>query len=912
VFLKSIELFGFKSFADKSRIEFTDGISALLGPNGCGKSNIVDAIKWVLGEQATKSLRAARMDDVIFNGTENRKPLNVAEVSLTLANVDGILPIDVEEFTVRRRLFRSGESEYYINNNLVRLKEVKELFYDTGIGKSAYSIMEQGKIDQILSNKPEERRYIFEEAASITKFKMKSQEAERKLEKTEENMRQIAGIIGEVKRSYDSLSLQSGKTIQYRELKDRIFELEKDLHLLKLRTLNESKAKREEQFSQKTEHRTKVKTKIDNLNETVEGDLDIVNEMESELVDIQKKLYGIELEKSNRERQLKILTEQVIDAENKIESDERKNGVFLSKIAKIEESIIEKELSMQELNERLEEVHKNIQLFRENIEHTKNRIHENDEQIRKLEQSTLNLEKMRVVLQEELHALTENIVTELDKKLNESGSYIKERNSIEEDIETQLGELNILLMESNTPDLIERLKNGIKNLENLVSELRQTIPVFLDDFISPEGIITQKRKIDEKIKVGTETIENNRNQVTILRDENIGHRKKSDEYRRTLEELKVSEVKMVGQLASIRDTRSMLQREVREQKNNLEELKDEIEFTKSKLGRANRQISEIKTENSQFDADKKMLQQNLAKVEKGITARNNALKNQEDQLKKLMADLGTTHDQLEKIQIGLTEINSDIKNIYSNFTDKFSRVLEEFESRMFDIQDAPAGLREKLNRVKEDLRNLGSVNLMAPEEFEEVKERYNFLTSQLDDLKKARTDLVKVTGEIRAESAQLFLATYDKIKKNFHVMFRRLFGGGRAELRLSDPDNVLESGIEIYAQPPGKKLENITLLSGGERALTGVSLLFATYMVKPSPFCLLDEIDAALDESNVGRFINMLMEFGKSSQFIIVTHNKKTVTGAKTLLGVTMEESGVSKIVAIRLDKSREVEHVHS
>jgi chromosome segregation protein len=279
VFLKSVELFGFKSFADRSRIDFTDGISALLGPNGCGKSNIVDAIKWVLGEQATKSLRADRMEDVIFNGTEARKPLNVAEVSLTLANDGGLLPIEMPEVVIKRRLYRSGESEYFINNTPVKLKEVRELFYDTGIGKSAYSIMEQGKIDQVLSNKPEERRMIFEEAAAITKYKIKGQEAERKLERTEENMRQVEGIIGEVKRSYDSLKVQCDKTLRYRQLREESFAVELDIQLLRLKSLLELKDEKSRLLSERTARRDGIKSENDGINELLEKNHDVVNTM---------------------------------------------------------------------------------------------------------------------------------------------------------------------------------------------------------------------------------------------------------------------------------------------------------------------------------------------------------------------------------------------------------------------------------------------------------------------------------------------------------------------------------------------------------------------------------------------------------------------------------------------------------
>jgi chromosome segregation protein len=292
----------------------------------------------------------------------------------------------------------------------------------------------------------------------------------------------------------------------------------------------------------------------------------------------------------------------------------------------------------------------------------------------------------------------------------------------------------------------------------------------------------------------------------------------------------------------------------------------------------------------------------LEKLEKDIARRNGDVAGKQETIKKRMEELVKVQDALERIHLDLVQSETEIRNIQDNFRETHSRDLMEFEERIFTITATAAELRENLSQARAGLKELGAVNLMAPEEFAETKERYDFLSNQMADLSKAREDLQNITAEIRAESSELFLATYNKIKKNFHNMFRRLFGGGRAELRLSDSNHVLESGIEIYAQPPGKNLENITLLSGGEKSMTAVALLFATYMVKPSPFCLLDEIDAALDEQNVARFVQLLREFGSASQFIVITHNKKTVTGAGTLLGITMEESGVTKVISVRLE----------
>ena len=311
MFLKTLEIFGFKSFADKVHIEFTDGVAALLGPNGCGKSNVVDAMKWVLGEQSSKSLRAENMQDVIFAGSETRKPLGVAEVSLLVSNQDEVLPLDLPEVSIKRRLYRSGESEYFINNNPVKLREIRELFFDTGIGKSAYSIMEQGKIDQLLSTKPEERRYVFEEAAGITKFRVRGQEAERKLDKTQDNIRHVEGILEEVRRSYTSLKSQAEKAETYRTLREEIFEVELEIQLLRLKGLLEDKKKRDGRLEEKVKSREEIARAIGAVNETIARQVDLVNSMESQLVESHKKLYQLDMEKNTRANQVRKLRDQI-------------------------------------------------------------------------------------------------------------------------------------------------------------------------------------------------------------------------------------------------------------------------------------------------------------------------------------------------------------------------------------------------------------------------------------------------------------------------------------------------------------------------------------------------------------------------------------------------------------------------
>jgi chromosome segregation protein len=939
LFLKNLDIFGFKSFADRTRVEFADGITALLGPNGCGKSNVVDAVKWVLGEQASRAMRAEKMEDVIFNGTENRKPLNVAEATLTLANESGLLPLDMPEVQIKRRLYRSGESEYYINSAPVRLKEVRELFWDTGVGKAAYSVMEQGKIDQVLSSKPDERRYLFEEAAGITRYKVKSAEAERKLLKTEENMRQVEGILGEVKRSYDTLKVQADKTIKYRGLREEIFHLELDIQLLRLKQFKYDRDLRGEELERRTRERDAIQAEMNAINKSLEENMDVVNSMEEKLVDYQKNIYGLAVEKNAREKEAKLLAEQRAETRGAIEQNEGRERAIGIKIEELFDDAEEQDGVVRDLRKKVHNIEENILSFEENIRLAASRIGENEGRVRTYEEEIQALEQEREGYEKDLEGITDDIVAALDAGLREAGYSAAERRNTEAALNETLGRLKTLLAgreallrdlvkfatmssdiapaELHTTELhvaeLQRLVEGLAaalaeaaghagRALSLFEAYRKSTPAFIDEFLAPEGIITKKRAYDAKIRAAKEGAEDRRERIAALRRENGDLNAKIGEYRATLEELRVSRARMTTQAQSAEEQAKLIRRELAGQEAQLKTVQDELFTGRKRFEEIEERIADTESEIAGIEQRGIQLTEELEKLEKDIARRNGDVAGKQETIKKRMIELARIQGLLEKAHLDLVQSDTEIKNIQDNFRETHSRDLLEFEERIFTIT-APAGeLREKLAAARGALRDLGAVNLMAPEEFAETKERYEFLANQLADLSKAREDLENITAEIRAESSDLFMATYNKIRKNFHNMFRRLFGGGRAELRLSDPNHVLESGIEIYAQPPGKKLENITLLSGGEKSMTAVALLFATYMVKPSPFCLLDEIDAALDEQNVDRFVQLLREFGGTSQFIVITHNKKTVTSAGTLLGVTMEESGVTKVISVRLE----------
>lgn len=930
MFLKSVEIFGFKSFADKTRIEFQEGISALLGPNGCGKSNVVDAIKWVVGEQAAKSLRATKMENVIFDGTSNRKKLNVAEVTLTLSNEQKLLPMDVAEISVKRRLFRSGESEYFINEAPVKLKDVRELFMDTGIGKSAYSVMEQGRISQVLSNRPEERRYLFEEAAGITKYKARRVEAESKLEQTANNMAQVENVLSEVKKNYDNLKRQSEKTEKYRELNKRIFDYELNIQLLRLKTLKEDRFKKDNSFKEFQEKYEALQQEIDQLNCGINQRMGAVNDMVAKVTQARQDLYGIAVEQQSVEQTVKIYQEQISEIDLQISKKLDQEALLNEQQTKLETSIHDLEDTLYEYDGRVDGLKQDIENYINTIADNEQTVQNNLTEISDMNRLVRDSELQKEDLAVEIRRLSGDIVDQLDQSLKESGYSAAAKKGALDKILNQLHQLQIRLDgslqilsdagelqtvgEEMLKKLVFRSKEGF---ESALSDLKQfkeeldcyltLVPSFIDDFIAPEGIITQKHQIEQQINRLVKKVESCRDRIDELMEENSALNSRIRESRSTLHLLREEQSKMEQQRAVLETQLNSYIHEKKQKQKEASSLLVEIENDRVRQNQCNQRIDDAHHNLRTLKERELHINDELKVLEKEIEKNNNDKQNKEKSLKKLIEDAGKSREAMDKLQLSLVEIDSNISNCYSNFRERHSRDLKEFESTMYEIRTSYEKLKDQLSVTRENIKNLGQVNLMAPEEFKEVKERYDFLNTQLEDLKNAKEDLVRITDRITTESIDLFLRTFKQINKNFHQMFRRLFGnGGHGELQLSNPEEVLNSGIEIMVQPPGKNLSNISLLSGGEKSMTAVALLLATYQVRPAPFCILDEIDAALDEANIGRFVNVLVEFAQKSQFIVITHNKKTVMGANTLLGVTMQESGVSTLISVRIPKQGE------
>ena len=927
MFLKSLEIFGFKSFADRTHINFADGITALLGPNGCGKSNVVDAIKWVLAENRSKNLRAESMEDVIFNGTETRPALSMAEVTLTIANENGLLPLEDSEIAIKRRLYRNGENEYFINSNQVGASSIRKLFMDTGVGKAAYSVMEQGKIDQILSSKPEDRRYLFEEAAGISRSKAEVADAERELEKTRANLAQIDIGLAETKRSYETLKVQAEKTAKYRKLQDEKFECELDIQLLKLKDFTQNKARHEQNRKEAEEKRNSAANEIEEILNTLQVNTDKVKELQEQVNTKQQLVIKISAEQTGKKAMARQLHEHQSQMKEKIGQIENRIKNIEERIDEYNEEIDSQNAELHEKHKQLSDINKNVENFSENIRQSSSQIEENLRLINTNSGKINNLDSERVELQKQLTSITEDIVTELDAKLKDAGYSSTSNKKEKEALDTALekikiyanGRANIFKDFSSLPshsekdsaqmgsDAVAAFTEILRMLEELsqsISEYTKTTPQFIDDFLSPEGIITKKRGIDSSIQQNLSTIDSIKNESAELNSKNNALNKKIDEYKDTLSKLRINQAQMAQQITSceqqistLRKTLASEETSLREQQNELFEENKRREENEEQLQETEESIAELEAQGQKITAELNDLDKQISECNSQVSGKQNALQKKQEERNKYQS-------QLEKFSVGIAQYDTEIRNVKQNFQENFSRDLMEFEERMYTITTPVPALKEKLSQVKQKIQELGTPNLMAIEQFAEEKERYERQQANYNDTQKTLENLVRVSEEIRTKSSEMFLDTYNKIRKNFHNMFRRLMNGGRAELRLVDPANVLSSGVEILAQPPGKKLVNISLLSGGEKTMTAVALLFATYQVRPSPFCLLDEIDAALDDKNVASFVSTLRAFGNISQYIVITHNRKTVMGASTMLGVTMEESGITKVLQVVLTKT--------
>ena len=909
--LKRVELLGFKSFHERTIVDFSAGISAVVGPNGCGKSNVVDAIRWALGEQNPRALRAERMEDVIFGGTEDRSRVGVAEVTLVLENDDQSLPIDVTEVELRRRLYRSGESEYLVNRQPVLLRDLRELFLDTGVGKNAYSVMEQGRIDLLLSAKPEERRPVFEEAAGIARYGARGVEAERKLQQTRRNMSQIEAIIAEVKRSRDVLADQVERANQYRSLQERVFGAERDLELIRLRELETRHSAIRRDLAKAQARHEELRAERSRALEAVQHGERHIRTMEAEVVELKRQLYGVDLTRGNTRERMATTRERIGEIERSVAGYRDRDRGVVAKIAELELLRDSRRSALQATTIRLEELHDAHTRATTAIDDIEQRMRRNDEAVEQAGSAVRDGDQRLEELRARLRDITDNIVASLDSRLQAVGYSPEARAAAEQNIARLLRELAVTL----TPDAggaedaarrLELARRQVQELEGLIQSYGQLASAFIDDFLSPRGIVTRKRRLDEELGTTMVRIAAARGRAEAGRRANHELADQLEQLRRQIRDLQVERARNHTRKESLSAECERIDREVAEQQGRRRELANDERGAAQAVAAITAALEDLESQQARLEQEDRALRERLAELDAALRGAADQQVNHRQSVQKLDEKLERSTDGVGKLQLRNAEVATEIRTVLRNFQETHAQDLSQYELDITQTESR-GELRATLARLREQVRRIGQVNLMAPEQFREVDERYQFLRGQLQDLESASRDLEQVTDQIRSESSALFLKSFHDIRAAFQTMFRRLFGGGRTELKLTDPDDVLGSGIEFYAQPPGKKLENIALLSGGERALTAVALLFALYRVRPSPFCILDEIDAALDDENVGRLVELLTEFSVQTQFLVITHNKRTAAGAGHLYGITMEEQGVSRLVTLRLPVAERV-----
>ncbi|HKS30776.1 MAG TPA: chromosome segregation protein SMC [Chthoniobacterales bacterium] len=1207
--LQSLELFGFKSFADKTIFDFHQGVTAIVGPNGCGKSNVCDAVRWVLGEQSAKSMRGGEMADVIFNGAEARKPLGFAEVSLKFTQCSQELGVDWHDVRVTRRIYRDGNSEYFLNKTLCRLKDIHGLFADTGVGRAAYSIMEQGKIDLILSSRPEDRRSVFEEAAGITKYKTQKKEALRKLEATEANLLRIGDIIKEVKRQIGSLQRQAGKARRYQTLHADLQVLDTHFSHRKLQGLqaelgdcsaeiariSEAEQATRNEINEREAKLAEARRELDLADEKIADGRSKLQQLENEIASYRHRIefnekHGLELrqwiERSRREiesaesklrdqnaeiesanalveetarlleqknDELKQLIENVArereafhvsdqklrDTQISLSKDELRVSAIAEDLRDLRERrdttkrdsktagsrITKAEANHTHLNAQLENARATTEADRQAMEQFYARVRSQEDDLRENQRALADLEKKLATidrtiaenesrhevlreLNEEGEGLAQGSQALLKNKEFEFAGALAVQLNVKHDLvpaveaalgrnlhalilrdagraaeiishlnRHQLGQAALVLegIEGHDPGpkdlpptaidwatnkvqapeslapLVRRLLDRValfKNLEDALIAIRKNPEIaaatLAGEFISHAGILfggSGKVRTDSLLerKARIEAIATEltklRREETVIEQQRASLESQIAAATVVLEKAVVSHQEAQFAQAASASKISELEREEYSAARELEALKSDCLTLERQIAMADGQIRNLEEQTAHLEKTITAARRDISLVE---TQRNKALQEEEDataRLAELRIAAATDEQKHQNLlaqrepmlarQTELTEVVStrraDIENYEARLvtqaaedesarnaieqhtrecrrrqaeigqlvTDRTSRLenINFDETQLRSARDGLSELQEKrgthsvrqtqlqlqiehlaehvMERYRVDLRafqpdqpahekvlhaqmkrlakdsvaavvgrgpdeeaaeqrpatavtappdienliadltrqleNMGPVNLEAVQEYDELEERYRFLDGQNNDLTNSRRELLDVIARINATTKELFAETFSQVRANFREMFAELFGGGRADLQLMDEADALNCGIEIIAKPPGKQLQSISLLSGGERTMTAVALLFAIYMVRPSPFCVLDEMDAPLDESNINRFIKVLERFVSQSQFIIITHNKRTIAKADILYGVTMEERGVSKLVGMKL-----------
>lgn len=975
MYLKEIKISGFKSFADKTNITLDDNITCIVGPNGSGKSNIIDAVKWVLGEQSIKSLRGSNnMSDVIFAGSKSRSPLNLASVSLVFDNSDSYLKVPYTEISVTRKVFRSGENEYYLNNEKCRLKDIYDLFLDSGMGKYAFNIISQGEVSKIISDSPYERRTIFEEAAGVLKYKRRKEEALKKLEKTNENLTRVKDIIKELEEQIEPLKIQSEQASKYLKIKENLEQIEIALianDLEKLNVLYHEQTKQIEdltneiiekttnitnddiELEKKKQELEKITTNLTSLQqnlliltkeeEKLNGEKNIIKERskyDAEDVKVHENITNLKEQKLSLNNKLLSIKTDLTILDNKIKEvlkdNSNKNNEYVSlnntkediknKISALENSKLQKEYKIKYLNDYIENSSFPVSIKRLLGNPKLIGIHNTISKLINID------EKYLLALDVSLGGAKDYLVVDNPNVAKTCINYLKENN---------LGRVTFFPLDVIKPRYIEdNILNVVNDMDGFIDILANLVSYdsnYKNIIFNQLGNVLVVDNIDNANKISKKI--NNKYKIVTLDGEiiNVGGsitggtvKKKSiisEKYE--LENLLTKKDMEEKEILSLKQKQEEIDKNIKQLENILYEIgKNKILLTeeynaknenykllKNQLDRITLELNNLEDleDNSINEEEEKILKKYYEVLkEKELVNKKIILLNEEkEKVSSLIeeyqakyrlnnSNVRNLEEKKKTLEIESSKMSVKMDNLLNILSETYQMTFEKAKANYVLEEDIDVA-RKNVNSYKKELKEIGIVNLGAIEEYERVSKRYEFLTKQDNDLEEAITTLLKIINELDSVMEKEFIKTFKEIEIEFNNVFKELFKGGSAKLKLTDESNILETGVNIEVSPPGKKITSISLLSGGEKTLTAISLLFAVLNVKKIPFCLFDEVEAALDEANVDRVGTYFNKYIGKTQLIIITHKKKTMEYANTLYGITMQESGVSKLVSVKL-----------
>lgn len=978
MYLKEIRATGFKSFAEKIKLELTSGISGVVGPNGSGKSNVVDAVRWVLGEQSVKQLRGeGAMSDVIFSGSKSRRAASSASVTLVFDNTDKYLPIDYTEVQVKRCIYKTGENEYYLNNEKCRLKDIQDLLVDTGVNKESFNIISQGDIGAILSNKPEERRIIFESAAGTLKYKKRKDEALRKLDRTHDNMNRVNDIILELETNLEPLKKQSEDANKYLENKKKLDEIEVSLIVSEVDEINREYQENKQNVSRLNEEIIKLEAEsnVDNskvvelkLEQTKKNDelYALQNKLTSVSAEAQsllgKKDLIIERQKYNAEdskvkENVINLKETILKKENEVFGVKNNISIINKKLDEVNLKLNEKDSLYNSIRKTHDESERKLiehnrleNEIRYKIEMLKNTLENNsglpyavknvldnpklagvhgvianlietekeysvaistalgaasnyvvvaDEFVAKEAINFLKINKfgratffpLNIIKGREIDNATYQLLREEADFVGVASSLVKYESTYDNIIKNQLG-TTVVVNNIDAANSIARKINYRYRIVTIDGELLHVGGSLTGGTLkNTSSLITQKHELLDNEKL-LKTLVSNRASLEMTINE------EDSKYKNILEEkneLVSRKTNLETELRYELEKKKTLKQELEKAK---EEIKDIENLSNNLLSSEEEKMVSLYYEK---EKEKKELEISVRALKAETTELFEEIEKLERDTKVNNQEFYKKQQELKALEIKVNRADVTLDNLLNTLTEDYAMTFEKAKANYFLEMDKEEA-RKIVDKCKLEIKRLGDVNVGAIEEYKRVSERYEFLSGQKEDLIKAEDTILEIIKELDGIMKEKFMETFDIVKEKFTEVFKKLFGGGSAELKLTNPEDVLQTGIDIKALPPGKTLKHISLLSGGEKTLTAISLLFAILETRPVPFCILDEVEAALDEVNVDNFGKFLNEFKEKTQFIVITHKKKTMEYADVLYGITMQESGVSKLVSVKLE----------